>query len=134
VRFNAEDESVSVGVAPGSTGEDETWRDLRSTTGAVVVGTGRVTPATGPVGTEHQVRVDVLDDYEVTVTRVSVTTSGDRGDQVHELIRDSADAGLWIIGVQSLGEADETRTDTFTFELWRRPDEGEDTDAEGTAG
>jgi hypothetical protein len=135
IRFNDDDETLSVLVGPDTEADGSSMdRELRSTTGAVVVGTAVVTPASGPVGTQHTVLIDVLDEYEEEVGRATLVTNGDRGEQVHELEQDSADKGLWQIDVRSLGAADEARTDIFTVKLWRAADEGETPDEEVEGG
>lgn len=93
---------------------------LTSSTGAVEIGTGTVDPSAGPVGSLHRVVVQVADEYAGDVDRVAVQTdSGERGQDVYELERDSAGEGWWVYELESVGEADEVRTDTFTFLLYQ---------------
>ncbi|MFZ5475258.1 MAG: hypothetical protein ACOZNI_00660 [Myxococcota bacterium] len=100
---------------------------LTSTTGSVEIGWGCVSPAAGPVGTVHTMRVEVLDAYEADVDRVSVRTdSGDRGKDEYDLDHDSADIGFWMFEIESVGEDDEQRTDTLTFRLWVEESSGDD--------
>jgi hypothetical protein len=131
IAFNAEDESLDILVTVEPAVDEVATRVLNSTTGAVEVGTVTVDPAAGPVGTDHTIIVLVDDLYEEQVERVTIRTSGDRGDQSHLAVQDSADHGLWKVVVTSLGAEGETRTDTFTTRLWRAASEGEtaDTDA-----
>ena len=82
------------------------------------VGTGIATPTFGPVGTRHTLRVEVLDAFQDIVQRVTVYTEGQRGDDEIDLRQDSADAGSWAIELESLGEPDEVRTDTFEIRLY----------------
>jgi hypothetical protein len=92
---------------------------LTSTTESVVIGWGCISPSAGPIGTVHTIRVEVLDDYEAGVDRVSVRTdSGDRGEDEYDLDHDSADIGFWMREIESVGEEGETRSDTITFRLW----------------
>lgn len=119
VQFNATGESLTIQVGDASLLDSEASVELTSTTGSVVVGQATVTPAGGPVGTEHELTVEVFDDYENQVDRVSVRTdSGERGEDEYDLIGDSADEGFWKISLLSAGEADEVREDTFTIRLW----------------
>jgi len=123
-QFNAGDNTLDVVV--GTVDElDPVETNLTSTTGETQVGTGSVDPGGGPVGTVHQVRVEVLADYETAVSRVSVRTdSGDRGVDEFDLLRDSAGAGLWVGDIQSVGTAGEVRTDTLTIRLWEEDTSG----------
>ena len=84
------------------------------------LGTATIDPSVGPVGTEHQLEVEVSEDFEELVQRVTVkvTTRG-RGSEEWELQRDPAFIGTWGITVQSLGGPDEpTRDDEFNVRLW----------------
>lgn len=130
VAFNADDETLEIRVTVEAAVDDVATRVLTSTTGAVEVGDVTVDPAAGPVGTDHEVVVVVADEYEEQVERVTVETRGDRGEQTHVLIQDSADHGLWVVQVTSLGEEGETRTDMFTTRLWRAAAEGEEPDTD----
>ena len=97
--------------------------DLNSTTGLVLVGSASVDYGGGPVDTTHTFTVNVLDDYEDQVSRVSITAdSGSRGETEYEMIADSADEGLFQLELVSVGAPGEEREDTFTFHLW---EEGE---------
>ena len=121
---NADSLSVSVGVEAG---EDATL-ELSSTTGMTVLGTATISPGSGPVGTEHVVSVHLDEPFEVDVGRVSVEAESVRGITLHKLIQDSADPGLWVVSVTSLGDDDEVRDDTFRFVLWQVSDK-DDPDA-----
>ncbi len=134
VAFNAEDQTFEVEVLPsGSPVGEDLELELLSNLGRTVVGSALVSPGSGPVGTEHLVAVDVLDDFEEIVERVTVDVrsqavkdlDGDgepdsRGEGEFELDRDSADPGAWAITMQSLGADDERRTDRFTIGLWQK--------------
>lgn len=117
-QFNAKDDIISIEV--GAAEElPSTTIDLHSSTGQVIVGSATVTPAGGPIGTEHILTVEVLDDWEDQVPRVTVRTdSGSRGEDEYELTTDSADEGLHQIKLVSFGDEGETRTDKFTIRLW----------------
>lgn len=132
VAFNADDQTVDIEITADGEPGDALTLDLVSTTGTVAVGAATVDPGSGPVGTEHNVVINVLDEFEEQVGRVTLETSGDRGNQTHVLIQDSADHGLWQLEVTSLGAEGEARTDTFRVRLWREAeaDEEPDTDAD----
>lgn len=132
-RFNAEDDAVEVQVTASDALGEAVSAPLRSTTGEVEVGSVTVTPGSGPVGTEHEIRVEVLDAYETEVDRVTAELdAGARGTETVTFRQDSADHGLWVVDVVSRGEEGEERTDTFTIGLWRATEEqqsgGGDTD------
>lgn len=129
VRFNADDQDLTVQVGPGALADPQTLT-LLSTTESVEIGEAVLTPGGGPVGTEHSVIVTVLDAYEEQVGRVTVLTEGERGTQTHLLVQDSADPGLWQVSVQSLGAEDETREDVFTIRLWTPAGEDDEPDPE----
>ena len=100
--------------------------ELFSTTGAVMVGTATVDPGSGPVGTMHTILVDVEDDYEDDVRRVTVDVdAGDRGIEDFMMTRDSADRSLWELELESSGVPGEARTDVFTIRLFSVAEEGE---------
>lgn len=118
VAFNWDQDRVEIEVTDGDVGEPVT-ADLHSTTGNEVVGSVSVDPGSGPVGTDHTVVIEVFDDWQEQVDRATTATdAGDRGATEHEMVRDSADHGLWQLVLRSLGEEGETRTDTFTFRLY----------------
>lgn len=119
IRFNGESDDLSIEVTASADLGDEVSIELSSTTGTVVVGEAYVDPGSGPVGTDHELFVDVFDDYEEEVGLVTVITeSGERGEEEYELRQDSADHGHWVLTLTSLGEEGEVRTDTFTIALW----------------
>lgn len=124
VQFNASDNTMDVVV--GAVEEmDPVETVLTSTTGETQVGNAMVDPGGGPVGTVHQVRVDVLEDYQGMVDRASVRAdAGERGVDEFDLIRDSAGPGLWIGEIQSVGVPGEVRTDTLTIRLWQEDASG----------
>lgn len=132
VEFNAPNQTLQVEVLPaGSDVGDDLTLELLSNLGRTVVGEALVSPGSGPVGTEHLLAVDVLDDFEDLVGRVTVVVEtgavkdldGDgepdsRGEGEYELAQDSADPGAWALTLQSLGGDREHRTDRFTVILW----------------
>lgn len=127
--FNADSDVITVEVTASEVGDPVT-AELRSTTGATIIGSATVDPGSGPVGTVHQVTVDVLDDFVDRVGRVEVIAdSGDRGARTFSLLQDSADAGLWVVDVVSDGAEGEVRSDTFTFALFEEVPASEDTDS-----
>jgi hypothetical protein len=117
-QFNASNDSMSIYIGveellPSSS------IDLNSTTGLIIVGTAQVDYSGGPVNTTHTFTVNILDEYEDQVNRVSVLVdSGSRGDEEYEMIADSADEGLFQIELVSVGVPEEQREDIFTFRLW----------------
>ncbi len=118
LRFNSDDQ-VTVAIVAGSETGDDVATDLHSTTGSVTVGTGTVSPGSGPVGTVHTVTIRVADDYVDSISSAGVITdAGDRGVEEVSLVQDSADHGLWWREVTSVGVEGEERTDTFTFALY----------------
>jgi len=93
--------------------------ELRSTSGASRVGQATIDPGSGPVGTVHTLLVEIDEDYEERVRRAEVETATEsRGTWTIPLDQDSAEAGLWIRELVSLGAEGEVRTDTFRFELY----------------
>ena len=80
------------------------------------------------MGTEHLLTVSLDDQFAWDVGRVTVEADSVRGMTVHELVQDSADTGLWLVSVTSLGNDDEVREDTFRFVLWQES-EKDDPDA-----
>lgn len=134
VQYNDDDNSVEVevGVDTRYVLDDDGVTEipesvevaLTSSTGSVEVGTGTVTPSAGPVGTLHTVTVEVLSDYAEDVDRATIVTASDgRGKDEYDLDRDSAGDGIWVFELVSVGEADEVRTDTFTFRLYEEEEE-----------
>jgi hypothetical protein len=100
---------------------------LHSSSGEVEVGVASVDPGGGPVGTEHRVFVTVDDAWEQTVDRASVrTTSPNRGEDEYDLDVDSADQGLYVLTLVSVGDPGEVREDSLTFHLWANTNDDED--------
>ena len=122
-QFNGDADSVEIDVGAPDLLPDVSVV-LTSTTGAVEVGLGTVSPGGGPIGTEHECVVQVDEAYAGDVDRVSVrTSSGDRGEDEYDLKRDSAGEGYWSLDLQSAGEEGERRTDVVTFRLWTSVEE-----------
>jgi hypothetical protein len=121
--YNGDADEVAVDV--GVPEEDARTADLVSTTGSTAIGQATIEPGAGPVGTEHTLTVILDDDFSEDVGRVTVEASSNRGLTTHELMQDSAQAGLWVVDVTSLGEDDEVREDTFRFILWQLSEKGE---------
>jgi hypothetical protein len=106
--------------------------DLTSSTGQVTIGWARVDPGGGPVGTEHELVVEVFDDYEDLVDRTSVRIAPEgRGEDEFDLDRDSADEGFYQKLLETNGDEDEARTDSLTFRLWDRDDDDDATASSG---
>ena len=108
-QFNATTDTLTVSIAPDA--DDTTTQiELRSSTGQVVVGTAVLTPGGGPVGTEHQLVVEVADTWQGQVEEVVISLdSGERGIEEFTLKRDSADPGYHQIDLISVGEEDDDR-------------------------
>ena len=129
-QFNADTDQISILVGADEVLDPATV-PLYSTTGTVEIGSATADPGGGPIGTEHTLTVEVYDDWENDVSRVSVRTdSGDRGEDEYDLEADSADEGLFQIVLVSVGDEGESREDTFTIRLW----EDDSTDTEDTTG
>ncbi|MDP2306502.1 MAG: hypothetical protein Q8P18_10800 [Pseudomonadota bacterium] len=129
LQYNGDDQSVSVDVGSdtryvldddGVTEVPEAVSVvLTSSTGAVEIGSGTVSPSAGPIGTIHRVSVEISEAYAEDIDRVTVRTdSGDRGEDEYDLERDSAGEGYWVFELESQGEDGEQRTDTLTFLLY----------------
>jgi hypothetical protein len=123
VAYNGGSDSVEVDVGSPEL-LDPVSVVLTSTTGALEIGLGTVSPGGGPIGTVHTVTAQVYEEYAEEVGRVSIrTSSGDRGEDEYDLERDSAGEGYWSFELQSVGDSDERRTDVLTFRLYA---EGQD--------
>ena len=116
-QFNAQDEFLEVHVGVDSL-EPMAERSLFSSTGIVEVATAQVDPGGAPFGTLHQIRVSILEDYQESVQEVYLDIdSGSRGTRSYMLTTDSAQPSLHVINIESIGDEEEIRTDTFTFRL-----------------
>ena len=103
--------------------------DLYSSSGLVVIGSSTIDPGGGPIGTEHEIQVVILDDYKEDVARVSLRTdSPGRGEDEYDLDQDSAEEGYFKTILESVGEPGEQRTDDLTIRVWSaiETDETED--------
>ncbi|MBX2801196.1 MAG: hypothetical protein KTR31_26185 [Myxococcales bacterium] len=126
------DEGQDLVIAVGQTCEPEAGTlTLTSSLGQRDVGTATVDPPCGPVGTTHELVVEVMEQWEDVVGRVTVTIDADpsidvdedgdlesRGEQEYVLERDSA-APVYAISLQSQGIEGETRDDVFRVVLWQ---------------
>ncbi|HHO54499.1 MAG TPA: hypothetical protein ENK18_27410 [Deltaproteobacteria bacterium] len=134
VPFNSGDQELSILVQPDCTDEQAapSVLELQSSLRKRHVGDAVVTPGCGAVGTEHELAVEVFDEWQDLVGRVTVTViseavsdlDGDgeadsRGEQVYDLRRDSADIGVYAITLQSQGAPGETREDVFQIVLFQ---------------
>lgn len=118
-RFNGEDDVVTVEVVAADAVGEAVTVELRSTSGASRVGEATIDPGSGPVGTVHTVLVAIDEAYAERVRRAEVQTATEsRGTWTIPLEQDSAEAGLWIRELVSLGASGEERTDTFAFQLF----------------
>lgn len=129
-QFNGPDDTLTIEV-----GVDEVLEavevELTSSTGEVIVGLAQVDPGGGPLGTDHAIVVEVHDEWEHIVDRVSVRLdSGTRGVDEFDLEQDSADEGVWKTTLRSTGDEGEVRQDTLTVRCW---DQDGDDDGEGSS-
>ncbi len=127
-QVNSSEDSLEIIV--GDEVLDPVEIDLTSSTGQVTIGWARVDPGGGPVGTEHEVVVEVFDDYEDLVDRTSVRIAPEgRGEDEFDLDRDSADEGFYQKLLETNGTEGEARTDSLTFRLWDRDDDDDATES-----
>ena len=132
-QFNAQDESLEVIVGISDIQEDVS-RTLYSTTGLVDIATASITPGGGPVGTIHQIQVQVFEEYmeEVQEVRIAID-SGERGAQEYTLVPDSAQPSLFVLELESMGGEEEERTDDFLFSLWDLPEQNTEETTDGSS-
>ena len=115
-RFNNESDVLNLEIQD-QIGPDLTI-DITSNTGAVVVGTGTLSPGSGPVGTQHVLLIEVANEWEERIGRASITSIGKRGVEEYDMRQDAADPGIFDLTLVSLGAKDETRTDQWLINLW----------------
>ena len=131
-QFNATTDTLTITISPDAD-DSPTEIELCSSTGQVVVGTAVLTPGGGPVGTEHQLVVEVADTWQGQVEEVVISLdSGARGVEEFTLRRDSADPGYHQIDIISVGDDDEIREDILTIQLFAndtQPNDERDTGA-----
>lgn len=129
VQINADDDVLTVEVGAADALELRSV-ELRSNTGAVVIGAGEVSPGGGPIGTLHTIAVRVDAEYAELVDRATVrVNSGDRGEDEYTLTQDFADEGLYVLELKSVGAVGEEREDVLTLRLWDLTTDPEDTAA-----
>jgi hypothetical protein len=117
-QFNATTDTMTVSIGPEVTSESLEI-ELHSSTGQVIVGTAVLTPGGGPVGTEHELVVEIANAWQSQVKEVTIhLDSGERGEEEFTLKRDSADPGYHLINIVSVGEEGESREDTITIQLF----------------
>lgn len=127
-QFNAHDESLSVLVGIADL-QDSTSRSLFSSTGIVEVASAQISPGGGPIGTIHQIQVQIGDEYTDDIQEVRINIdSGSRGSSVYALTQDSAQTSLYLLELESVGEEGEEREDIFVFSLWNIPTPEESTE------
>lgn len=121
VPFNHDRDELVIEVTAGAELGDPVESELRSTTGAASIGDVWVSPGSGPVGTEHEVRVLVDARYTDRVGRVQVKLVAEgRGEYTFRLQRDSADAGYFVASLTSYGVEGEVREDKLRVVLLER--------------
>ena len=132
-QFNAQDESLEIIVGISDIQEDVS-RTLYSTTGLVEIATASITPGGGPVGTLHQIQVQIFEEYveEVKEARIDIDC-GERGTQQYTLTPDSAQPSLFVLDLESMGGEEEERTDAFTFSLWDHPEQQTEETTDGSS-
>ena len=117
-QYNADNDSLTIEVGIDEL-LDPVEIGLMSSTGQVEVGLARVDPGGGPIGTNHDIVIEVYDAYQDVVDRASVRLkSPNRGSDEADLEQDSADEGVYLITLESVGDEGEQRVDTLTFRLW----------------
>lgn len=133
VQFNQSGQTLEVEVLPSDAEPGEALSiSLMSNLGRTEIGVAAVDPGSGPVGTHHTLTVDVFDEFEAIIGRVTVDVRTEsvadidddgekesRGEGEYELDHDSADPGAWALTLQSLGVEDVPRTDQFVVALWQ---------------
>lgn len=137
-RFNASGQDLTVLVQPECTADEllPPSLSLRSNVGGIEIGTAQVVPGCGPVGTDHELQVEVFDEWEALIDEARVVAlpesvsdlDGDNENEARdsstvELERDGADAGVFAVFLRSLGAPDEVRADRWRVELLTYPDE-----------
>ena len=99
-------------------------QELFSTTGAVSIGNITVEPGGGPIGTKHTIIVLVDDDFEQKISRATLKLSSDeRGEESYTMNIDSADEGLYMLELISVGSEGEQREDQLQVLLWKNEEE-----------
>ncbi len=118
-RFNATDDLLVVEVTDSDASLVQAVADITSSTGETIIGEIRVSPGSGPIGTEHRVVVSVGATWEDEVGRVDLEIeTADRGSRVMSMEQDSADAGTWVLDIRSYGVEGEVRADSFRARLY----------------
>lgn len=130
------DDAVDVSLRPSDADDpcsdpgDPVSVELTSSSGAFTVGEATVLPGASAAGCDHDVFVDISHQpFEECVGRVAVQVEFPDKESCNEnrpktcmaefeLEQDSADHGFWWTSLRSVGEAGETRTDTFSFFLY----------------
>lgn len=139
--FNAEDQDLTVLVQPDCT-DDELAPAIITLVSNVAgrrIGEAEVSPGCGPVGSQHELTVEVFNDWEELVDEARVISipesvsdlDGDGNNEARDratysLERDSADIGLFAITLESLGARDETREDRWRVRILTFPEETDD--------
>jgi hypothetical protein len=127
-QYNAPDDTLTIEVGTADL-LDAIEIPLMSSTGQVEVGLARVDPGGGPIGTNHDFVVEVYDAYEDVVDRASVRLqSPGRGVDEYDLEQDSADEGVYLWTLESVGSEGETRADSVTFRLWTQSENQDSTE------
>ena len=114
IQFNSPDDAFIVEVGTAELGEEQLI-ELHSSTGQVIVGSATLSPGSGPVGTEHQLVVIVIILGKLVEQVRLEVDSGERGLEDRYFKSRFCRPGYHTIDIVSVGEENETRTDTFQF-------------------
>ncbi len=83
------------------------------------VGSAYVWPCQGPIGTEHDIVVEVDPPYPGKIAKATVRLQSDgRGEDEYRLTQDSANEGLYKLTLISVGSTGEKRQDVIQIKLW----------------
>lgn len=134
--FNCEDDAafISVGAEEVLTGEvlctsvpllsSSCLPDEKET-----VGSAYIWPCAAPIGTEHDIVVEVDPPYPNQIAKATVRLESDgRGEDEYRLTQDSANEGLYKLTLISVGSEGERRQDVVQIKLWEEDPTASDED------
>ena len=124
--FNCEEDStfIDVGAEEILTGEEHCESvDLLSSSclpdDQETVGSAYIWPCAAPIGTEHDIVVEVDPPYPGKIAKATVRLQSDgRGEDEYRLTQDSANEGLYKLTLISVGSESEKRQDVVQIKLW----------------
>jgi hypothetical protein len=124
--FNCEDDAafIAVGADEILTGDEQCefvpllssscLPDEKETVGSVYIW-----PCSAPIGTEHDIVVEVDPPYPQQIAKATVRLESDgRGEDEYRLVQDSANEGLYKLTLISVGSEGEQRQDVVQIKLW----------------